>query len=71
MAAGRSYSYFVDLKDPSNTPAAFTLRVDLAPATGARVKLFRGSTDVTAAVKQGHYSTGVIQPWSMVTFEFD
>lgn len=69
VVAGHRYSYFVDLKDPSNTPAAFSLRLDISGATGAKVAVVRDGHDITSAVVQGHYSTGTIQPWSIVTLE--
>ena len=69
VKAGQRYSYFVDLKDPSNTPATFTLRLDASQATGARVAVIRDGHDITSAVAKGHYATGTIQPWSIVTLE--
>ena len=69
VTAGHRYSYFVDLKDPSNIAAAFSLRLDIARATGARVAVVRDGHDITSAVEQGHYSTGTIQPWTTVGLE--
>ncbi len=69
VTTGRLYKYFVQLKDPSNAAATFSLRLDASLAAGATVAILQGGHDITTAVLGGNYSTGTRQPWTSLPLE--
>ena len=69
VKAGHRYSYFVQLKDPSNTGVGYSLRLDKTQAVGATVAILQGGHDITKAALIGSYSSPILEPWSSLPIE--